>query len=144
MNEYDKPYLSGILKDIDKAIKSCARTITRTKLSDKVRSEVVLQKSGLCSLSEAVSKNMARTIWKARNEMNPLGSIFRNKISAKTTRSATSGRLCQPLPGYPEAVANKLAQTWNLMNLSSAKTLGNARASANTWCKQNSTLLLCK
>ena len=143
LNTHDKPFMSGILKDIDKAIKSCARTITRTKLSDKVRSEVVLQKSGLCSLTEAVSKNMACTIWKARNEMNPLGSIFRNTVSAKNTRSATSGNLCQPVPGHPEAVANKLAQTWNLMNLSNSKTLGNARASADKWCKQNSNLLLC-
>ena len=55
LNTYDKPYLSGTLKDIDKAIKSCARTITRTKLSDKVISEVVLRKSVLRSLTEAVS-----------------------------------------------------------------------------------------
>ena len=32
----DKPYLAGILEEIDKAIRSTARTITRTKLTDKV------------------------------------------------------------------------------------------------------------
>ena len=43
----DKPYLAGILDEIDKAIRATARTITRTKLTDKVRSEVILSKAGL-------------------------------------------------------------------------------------------------
>ena len=32
----DKPYLAGILDQIDKTIRASARTITRTKLTDKV------------------------------------------------------------------------------------------------------------
>ena len=44
----DKPYnIAGILDEIDKAIRATARTITRTKLTDKVRSEVILSKAGL-------------------------------------------------------------------------------------------------
>ena len=31
----NKPYLAGILEEIDKAIRAPARTITRTKLKDK-------------------------------------------------------------------------------------------------------------
>ena len=42
----DKLYLAGILNEIDKAIRATARTITRTKLTDKVRSEVTLSKAG--------------------------------------------------------------------------------------------------
>ena len=42
----DKPYLAGILDEIDKAIRATARTVTRTKLMDKVRSEVPYQKRG--------------------------------------------------------------------------------------------------
>ena len=41
------------------------------------------------------------------------------------------------MPGHPEAAANKLAQTWNVMNLSSAKTLGSARSAARKWYKEN-------
>ena len=63
----DKPYMAGILNDIDKSIRATARTITRTNLKDKIRSEVILQKSGLRSLTEAVSVTMASLIWKARN-----------------------------------------------------------------------------
>ena len=62
-------------------------TITRTKLTDKVRSEVILERAGLKSLTEAVSVTMATLIWKARKEMNTLGFIFENKSSIKNTRS---------------------------------------------------------
>ena len=69
--------------------------------------------------------------------MNPLGYIFRTRISEKNTHSSSLNNLCQPVPCHPEATANKLAQIWNVMNLSSAKTLGQARACANDWFKVN-------
>ena len=141
LNPSDKPYLSGILNEIDKSIRAAARIITRTRLSDKVRSETNLWKAGLRSLTEAVSESMACAIWKARNEMTPLGHIFGNKLSTRHTRSSSNKRLCQPVPGHPQSAANKLAQIWNLMNLSSAMTLGSARTSARTWYKINANLL---
>ena len=137
----DKPYLSGILNDIDKSIRATARTITQIKLTDKIRSEVILWKAGLRSLTEAVSATMASTIWKARKEMSPLGCIFQGKSSVKNTRSSGSDNLCQPVPGHPELAANKLAQVWNLMNLSNAKTLASAKVSAREWYKQNAKYL---
>ena len=73
--------------------------------------------------------------------MNCLGQIFDNKCSGKTTRFASSGNLCMPVPGHPESAANKLAQVWNEMNLSTAKTLGSARSLARKWYKQNATLM---
>ena len=57
------------------------------KPTDKVRSEVILERAGLKSLTEAVSVTMATLIWKARKEMNTLGFIFENKSSIKNTRS---------------------------------------------------------
>ena len=45
---------------------------------------------------------------------------------------------CQPVPGYPEAAANKLAQVWNEMNLSNAKSLNSAKSVAQKWYNQNS------
>jgi hypothetical protein len=59
-----------ILDEIDKAIRATARTITRTKLTDKVRSEVTLSKAGLKSLTEAVSVTMATLVWKARKDID--------------------------------------------------------------------------
>ena len=116
------PYLSGILSDIDKSIKATARTITRTSLKDKIRSEVILWKAGLRGLTEAVSEIMACTIWIARKEMNLLGHLFENKISTRNTRFDSSDKLCQPVPGHQEAALNRLAKISNTLNLSSAKT----------------------
>ena len=141
INPNDKPYQAVILNDIDKSIRATARTITRTKLKDKVKSEVTLWKAGLKSLTEAVSVTQASLIWKARKEMNPLGLIFQNSISKRCTRSTNSDKLCQPVPGHPEAASSKLAQIWNEANLSSAKTLGSARALTQKWYNQNGTLI---
>ena len=79
---------------------------------------------------------MAISIWKARKEMNPLGSIFQNHVSARY-----KDKLLKPIPGYPEAASNKLAQIGNSMNLSTATTLGSTRALARKWYKENSSLL---
>lgn len=137
----DKPFLSGILTDIDKSIRATARTITRTSLKDKTRTETVLYKAGLRSLTQAVSEIMACEIWKAQNKKNPLGHVYQNRAPLKNTRTSNSSKLCLPIPGHPEAATNKLAQVWNLMNLSSAKTLGNARALARKWYGQNLTII---
>ena len=53
---YDKPYLAGILNEIDKSIKATARSITHTKLTNKVRSKTVLSRAGLPGLTELVSE----------------------------------------------------------------------------------------
>ena len=110
---------------------------TTKLLKDKIRTETVLLKAGLRSLTEAVSVTMACSIWKARNEMNTLGLIFQNTGSTRFTRSTIGDKLCQPVPGYPEAASNKLAQIWNMANLSTAKTLGSARMLAQKWYNQN-------
>ena len=60
----EKLFQSTLCEDINKAIKSAARTITKTKLSDKVSSEIVLRKAGLPSLNEAVTSGMASLVWK--------------------------------------------------------------------------------
>ena len=76
MNE--KPYLAWILNDIDKSIRSTARTITRTKLTVKVKSEIVLWKEGLrslksCRICQHFHGNYSLEVHKG-NE--PTGSLF--------------------------------------------------------------------
>ena len=73
--------------------------------------------------------------------MNPLGYILQNRLSVKNTRQSGQDNLCQPVPGHPELAANKLAQVWNLMNLSTAKTLGQVKAFACDWYKKNAKIL---
>ena len=137
LSSSDKPFLSGVMNEIDKSIKSAARTISRVKLTDKVRSEIVLKKSGLRSLTEAVSQTMASVIWKGRKSMNPLGCIFPVKSTIRSTRSSGESKLCQPVPGYPQLASNKLAQLWNLSNLDTAKTLGSAKSLVTEWIRKN-------
>ena len=55
LNPLDKPYLSGILNEIEKSIRATARTITPTSLNDRLRSEIVISNAGLRSLTEAHS-----------------------------------------------------------------------------------------
>ena len=85
---------------------------------------------------------MACAFWKSRMKMDPLGKIFHAKLSSRITRSANSDSLCKPVPGYPEVAANKLAQIWNILDLSSIKSLSGVRAAAREWCRKNSKLLL--
>jgi hypothetical protein len=133
----EKPYMAGILNNIDKAIRATARTITRTKLLDKVRSEVTLKRAGLKSLTEAVLVTMATLIWKGRKEMNTLGFIFENKLSIRNTRSKFSDKLRQPVLGHPELTTNKMVQIWNKLNLSNAKCIMCTKASALKWYRKN-------
>ena len=139
VNLCDRSYLSSILNQIDNSIRATARSITRTKLSDKIKSDVVLSKAGLKSLTEAVSITIASSIWKARNAMNPPGHIFENKLSLKNTRSMSWLNLCQPVPGHPEAAANKLSQVWNAMNLRTSNSLRNSKTLARECHKNNAT-----
>ena len=53
---------------------------------------------------------------------DPLERMFQNHVSERY-----KDNLLKPIPGYPEAALNKLAQLWNYMNLSCATTLGSAR-----------------
>ena len=101
----DRPFQSGTLHEFDKSIRVTARIITRTRLSDKARSEIMLQKAGVRCLTEAVFEIMACQIWKARSKMNPLRRLFQNKVSTRNIRSANCGILIQPVPGHSEVAA---------------------------------------
>ena len=61
-----------VTEEINMAMKSTARTITKTKLLDKVCSEDVLAKANLKCLNEAVGANTATTVWKSKQSNNPL------------------------------------------------------------------------
>ena len=63
-----------LIEQINVAIKSAARTITQTKLSDKVPSHLVLSKAGLSCLNEMVASASALMAWKSKIFMDPLGN----------------------------------------------------------------------
>ena len=126
-----------VTEEINRAIKSVARSITKTKLSDKVRSEIVLHKANLKCLNEAVASITATTVWKANKTMNPLGQqLFHKKPNLKSTRSTTSNQISLPVPGYPLLSSNLMARVWNnIPELHSALTLGAAKCISRKWAK---------
>ena len=65
-----------VTEEINLALKSAARTITRTKLTDKIRSEVVLERAGLRNLNELVASASATMVWKSKMNMDPLGTLL--------------------------------------------------------------------
>ena len=128
---------TGVTEDINKAIKATARTITKSKLSDKIRSEVLLQKSGLKCLNEAVAITTAVTVWKAKTFMDPLGQrIFREKTSLQCTRSTAANDIDLLVQGYPTLSTNIMTRIWNVVpGLQHATTLGAAKSLAKKWAK---------
>ena len=136
MDDHYQGYI-GVTEDINKAIKATARTITKSKLSDKVHSEVLLQKSGLKCLNEAVASITAVTVWKAKNAMDPLGQkIFREKSILQCTRSTNSKDIELLVQGYPTLSTNIMARMWNeVPGLQNATTLGAAKSLAKKWAK---------
>ena len=91
-----------VTEEINKTIKATARVITKTRLSDRIRSEDVLHKANLKCLNEAVASIMAVTVWKAKQCMNPLGCrLFQKRLNLKNTRSVSSYKIDIPVPGYP-------------------------------------------
>ena len=130
-------FFISVTEEINKAIKSAARCITKTKLSDKIRSEVVFQQAKLKCLNEAVASITALTVWKAKQSMNPLGQrLFQDKTGMVSTRFQTSNEIQLPVPGYPTLASNLMARVWNsLPELQNATTLGAARAISKKWAK---------
>ena len=131
----------GVTEDIDKSIKATARSITKTKLCDKIRSEVVLNKANLKSLNEAVASITAITVWKSKQSMNPLGKcLFKepNTQGSRTVqlRSDTSTDIRPPVPGYPMLPSNIMTSVWNSVpDLQSATTLAAAKRATYKWAK---------
>ena len=136
MSEDDKT-CKGVLEEINKAIKATAQTITKSRLSDKIRSEDVLRKANLRCFNEAVASVTAVTVWKCKQTMNPLGScLFKEKICSKTTRFANSTEIRPPVPGYPNLASNIMARIWNsIPELHNASTLGAAKSISRKWAR---------
>ena len=131
----------GVIEDINKSIKATARAITKTKLSDKIRSEVTLQKANLKCLNEAVASVTAVTVWKSKQSMNPLGQCLFREPKTNTSRtiqlrSDNSTDIRPPVPGYPMLASNIMTNIWNnAPELQSATTLAAAKRAAHKWAK---------
>ena len=136
LNSDDKSCI-GVTEDINKSIKAAARTITKTKLSDKIRSENVLRKANLKCLNESVASIMTVSVWRSKQSTNPLGQrLFQEQPSLRSTRSATSNQIRPPVPGFPTLASNLMARVWNdIPELQNSSTLATARSVSRKWAK---------
>ena len=140
INNDDKGAIT-LTDKINCALKSAARTITRTRLTDKIRSEVILEKAGLRSLNEMVASTSATMVWKSKQWNDPLGKLlFHNDtnipVPNMTTRSANCNSAKLPVPGCNNLAANLLARTWNeAKTLQNATTIGAAKSAARSWAR---------
>ena len=125
---------------INRAIKSAARTITKTSLKDMVSSEQVLQKAGLRNLNEIVASTSVVMVWKSKRLNDPLGKVlFPKRNLLRPVRSINSSKAIQPVPGNRTLAANLMARAWNdAIELHAVETLETAKTKAKTWA---STLL---
>jgi hypothetical protein len=122
-------------ENINRSIKSVARTITKTRLSDKVSTKSVLEKAGLRTLNEMVASQTALMVWKSYKAKDPLGrNLFPNRTIIRPTRSINSLKATQPVPGYQTLAANLMARAWNSSTeLQTVTTIGAAKTVARKW-----------
>ena len=138
LNHEDKCFIS-VTEDINIAIKETARTITRIKLTDKIRSDVTLHKANMKCLNEAVASITALTVWKSKQSMDPLGRCLFKEKDATTDmklRSQSSKEIRPPVPGYPNLATNIMARIWNdVPGLQNASTISAAKFISRKWAK---------
>ena len=111
--------------------------VTKTALSDKVPSKVVLAKAGLRPLNEMVASQAALMVWKSKKAQDPLGrNLFPCRSIVRQTRSINSAKATQPVPGNNTLAANLMARAWNLStDLHSVTTVGVAKSVARKWAQ---------
>ena len=129
-----------ITEKIDCALKSAARVIARTRLKDKVPSDLVLQRAGLRGLNEMVASTSAMLVWKSKKCMNPLGKLlFPEKPDIPLKMSTRSDHECKaklPVPGHGTLAGNLLARAWNdATELQNASTIGTAKSASKSWAR---------
>ena len=124
-------------ENINRSIKSVARTITKTALSDKVSSKSVLEKAGLRTLNEMVASQTAFMVWKSKKAKDPLGrNLFPDRSIMRHTRSINSTNATQPVPGNNTLAANLMARAWNSSTeLHTVTTIGAAKSVARKWAQ---------
>ena len=112
-------------------------TITKTSLSDKVSSNLVLEKAGLRPLNEMVASQTALMVWKSNKAKDPLGRhLFPKRSIMRPTRSINCVKEIQPVPGNNTLAANLMARAWNSSSeLQAATTIGTARTVAQKWAR---------
>ena len=124
-------------ENINRSIKSVARTITRTALSDKVSSKSILEKAGLRTLNEMVASQTALMVWKSKKAKDPLGrKLFPVRSIMRHTRSINSTYATQPVPGNNTLAANLMSRAWNSSTeLHIVTTIGAAKLVAWKWAQ---------
>ena len=69
--------------------------------------------------------------------MNPLGHcLFQERPNLRTTRSVSSTKIQQPVPGYPLLGTNLMARVWNAIpELQKTSSLASAKSISRKWAR---------
>ena len=141
---------TGSTKAIQVAINKAARSVTGTRLLDKLPTAELLTMSGLPSYNRLVVRSAALEAWKAfmsndgpDGTRNPLGTLLfgdsghmdgEDKATImpnRPTRATTSGCIQPPLPMAAPSMAHSIYRIWNACApLRAARTLTEAKKAA--------------
>ncbi len=127
----DEPVTSATNK-LQTCINDAARIISGTTLSDKIRTETLLLRTGLPSLNRLVIKSIAIECWRALSMGTPLGSLISGGHKAsRPTRMTVSDKLAPPFRFPRDSMAWHAVRIWNMSDeLRSAATIYSAKRAA--------------
>ena len=121
--------LQVILNDV-------ARILLRKKLTDRVRVEDLMKKSGFESVNSMVCSASAMLAWRASKATHPLHGLFKDMSPRGNTRSKSAGKLEVPCPNTKNLALWNMATTWNAIpDLRTAKSVGKAKQAIRKFVK---------
>ncbi len=124
----DEP-VTAITNKVQICINNAARTILGSSRGDKLRTEVLLARTGLPSINRLLVKGIAVECWRAINESTPLGAVITGgHMASRLTRMGASNKLPPPFKFPKDSMAWHAVRLWNMHDeLRSAPSLSCAR-----------------
>ena len=94
--------LNQEMKDIQKAQNKLARLLNGTRISDKIRSSVLLQRIKMSSINQIMAEIKLLEIWKSLNvDGNPLNLPVEKRVeNSMNTRSSGQVRIVETINSY--------------------------------------------
>ena len=109
--------LNQEMKDIQKAQNKLARLLNGTRISDKIRSSVLLQRIKMSSINQIMAEIKLLEIWKSLNvDGNPLNLPVEKKgENSMNTRSSGQVRIVETINSYKSGgtFINDAIKIWN-------------------------------
>ena len=136
----EKDKCNGIVKKIQLQVNKLARVLTNVKLSDKIKTPIVLDRANIETVNRTAFKAAGRLVWQAMNGNMVLHNHFEDYLPKSTRVSEENCRKLLPLQSnrkLPQGFINA-HRIWNTYReLREAKTL----SAAKTFLQKQSRLI---